>query len=238
MAADSKKFSENKKEEILLVAADLFVTQGYEKTTLRQIAEKVGVSLGLIGYYFRSKQEIAREIVQRHFSTIRHYANIYVDAREEPMLYSSLLLNLNIKILSSPQHITFYRDMLRNDIMFEVVSTSGVETFINIRNKYCPGQTDEETYKMGWYGNHISVSLERTLILHPEDADLWREPIPAVVFDAYMKLWNFPHVAEQIQDAKIRGAELADTMIKKHPELSLLSQPCDQFDWRYGGRYR
>jgi len=46
------------RERILDVALDLFVEQGYEETSLRQIAERVGVTKAALYYHFRSKDEI------------------------------------------------------------------------------------------------------------------------------------------------------------------------------------
>jgi AcrR family transcriptional regulator len=46
------------RERILAIALDLFVEQGYEETSLRQIAERVGVTKAALYYHFRSKDEI------------------------------------------------------------------------------------------------------------------------------------------------------------------------------------
>ena len=58
---------ENKKEEILKVSRGFFIEQGYEKTSMRQIAAAADVSLGLVAYHFKTKRDIALEIVQRMY---------------------------------------------------------------------------------------------------------------------------------------------------------------------------
>ena len=40
------------------MAADLFIEQGYEKTSLREIAERVGVTKAALYYHFASKEEL------------------------------------------------------------------------------------------------------------------------------------------------------------------------------------
>jgi AcrR family transcriptional regulator len=45
-------------ERILDVALDLFIAQGYDKTTLRQIAEPLGFTQAAIYYHFAAKQDI------------------------------------------------------------------------------------------------------------------------------------------------------------------------------------
>jgi AcrR family transcriptional regulator len=46
------------RERILDVALDLFIEQGYDKTTLRQIAEPLGFTQAAIYYHFAAKQDI------------------------------------------------------------------------------------------------------------------------------------------------------------------------------------
>lgn len=46
------------KEKILTAAREIFLSQGYEETTIGQIAEKAGVGLGTAYNYFKSKEEI------------------------------------------------------------------------------------------------------------------------------------------------------------------------------------
>jgi AcrR family transcriptional regulator len=43
---------------ILAAAAELFVASGYERTTIRAIAQAAGVDAGLVMHYFGSKQEL------------------------------------------------------------------------------------------------------------------------------------------------------------------------------------
>ncbi len=46
------------RERILDIALELFTIQGYDKTSLRQIAERLGFSKAAIYYHFGSKGEI------------------------------------------------------------------------------------------------------------------------------------------------------------------------------------
>ena len=55
-AGEGKK-QENKKEEILKVSREFFIEQGYEKTSMRQIAAAADVSLGLVAYHFKTKRD-------------------------------------------------------------------------------------------------------------------------------------------------------------------------------------
>jgi AcrR family transcriptional regulator len=46
------------------VALQLFAEQGYEKTSLREIAERLGVTKAALYYYYPSKEDIVRSLVE------------------------------------------------------------------------------------------------------------------------------------------------------------------------------
>jgi AcrR family transcriptional regulator len=46
------------------VALDMFVEQGYDKTSLREIAEQLGVTKAALYYHFKTKEEIVSSIFQ------------------------------------------------------------------------------------------------------------------------------------------------------------------------------
>jgi AcrR family transcriptional regulator len=50
------------RERILDIALELFVTQGYDKTSLRDIAERLGTTKAALYYHFERKQDILLEL--------------------------------------------------------------------------------------------------------------------------------------------------------------------------------
>jgi AcrR family transcriptional regulator len=50
--------------EILEVAAELFTDRGYEATSLREIAERLGITKAALYYHFRSKDDILRALLE------------------------------------------------------------------------------------------------------------------------------------------------------------------------------
>lgn len=55
--------SRDTKTAIHRAAVDLFSSQGYDKTSLREIAEQVGITKASLYYHYSSKQELLRAIV-------------------------------------------------------------------------------------------------------------------------------------------------------------------------------
>lgn len=53
------------RERILDVAAESFLSRGYEGTSLRQLADAVGMKAGSLYYHFASKDELLTEVLRR-----------------------------------------------------------------------------------------------------------------------------------------------------------------------------
>jgi AcrR family transcriptional regulator len=63
------------------VALELFAEQGYEKTSLREIAERLGVTKAALYYHFKSKEDIVHSFTDDYFGQL----DALVDwAREQP----------------------------------------------------------------------------------------------------------------------------------------------------------
>jgi len=52
------------------VALELFAEQGYERTSLREIAERLGVTKAALYYHFKSKEDIVRSFTEDYFERI------------------------------------------------------------------------------------------------------------------------------------------------------------------------
>jgi AcrR family transcriptional regulator len=56
--------SQSTRARIQSVALELFTEQGYEKTSLREVAERLGVTKAALYYHFKSKDEIVSSLVE------------------------------------------------------------------------------------------------------------------------------------------------------------------------------
>jgi len=55
---------EKRRSEILAVALDLFIRKGYAATKISDIAQNVGMSVGLLFHYFKSKENLYEELIK------------------------------------------------------------------------------------------------------------------------------------------------------------------------------
>jgi AcrR family transcriptional regulator len=52
------------------VALELFAEQGYERTSLREVAERLGVTKAALYYHFKSKEDIVRSFTEDYFTRL------------------------------------------------------------------------------------------------------------------------------------------------------------------------
>ena len=102
MQADSKRISdgyEQKKEQIMGAASELFAHYGYAKTTLDDIANKIGIKKNSLYYYFKSKEDLFNEIVTEIYeSKVAEYNQKAAKAKN-----NLEKLHIFLKILISPK---------------------------------------------------------------------------------------------------------------------------------------
>src|SRR6516162_1420812 len=55
------------RQRIQTVALELFAEQGYDKTSLREIAERLDVTKAALYYHFKSKEDIVASLVEDYF---------------------------------------------------------------------------------------------------------------------------------------------------------------------------
>jgi AcrR family transcriptional regulator len=58
------------RQRIQAVALELFAEQGYDKTSLREIAERLDVTKAALYYHFKSKEDIVASLVEDYFGQI------------------------------------------------------------------------------------------------------------------------------------------------------------------------
>lgn len=77
----------NRKELIVKVASELFLEQGYESTSVRQIADEVGVTEAALYYHFKDgKRELLQAVVDSQMPSFKYILDQCRDAESLPDL--------------------------------------------------------------------------------------------------------------------------------------------------------
>ena len=103
-------------EHIFLTAMDLFQTQGYSKTNIRQIAEQAGVSLGLVNHYFGSKRQLGYLVLETLIRYVIRRSDVVAAEQKQDLLFydAAETRAVNLYLSRGPFRL-FYLDTLEED---------------------------------------------------------------------------------------------------------------------------
>jgi AcrR family transcriptional regulator len=100
---------------ILDAATGIFLTAGYERTTIRAVASAAGVDAGLVMHYFGSKQELFRRVIDA--APLPEFSGAPGEAAEQ------ILASLASRLATEPAaSLTILRSMLTNPEAASAVS--------------------------------------------------------------------------------------------------------------------
>jgi len=74
----------DKRECLLEAAKALIHRQGFNQTTLSDIAQESGVPLGNVYYYFKTKDEIAAAVIEQHIEHFRAMVREWEEKESDP----------------------------------------------------------------------------------------------------------------------------------------------------------
>jgi AcrR family transcriptional regulator len=97
---------ETSRETLVQAALELFARYGFEKTSVRMIAEKAGVSLGLLYNYFESKEALLVTIFERGMQDVLKSFQV-ADTGTTPEQQLERLIRSSFEILH--EHKTFWQ---------------------------------------------------------------------------------------------------------------------------------
>lgn len=91
LPGDGEQGRGDTRARIQAVAVELFSEQGYEKTSLREIAERLSVTKAALYYHFRSKEDIVRSLLDDYFDRVDGVIAWAEQHRDAPGMRDELL---------------------------------------------------------------------------------------------------------------------------------------------------
>ena len=121
-----------KRAEILSAALALFLENGYEKTSVRMISQKVGCEVGLVYYYFKTKEDVFENALSAYFTQIEEEFKTLVEKSTNSAENALSLFAEHIE-----EKAKIYRDVFPSTVHFSIrcavceKMTTLAETYLN-----------------------------------------------------------------------------------------------------------
>ena len=112
----------NTRERILDVALDLFIDKGYDKTSLREIAEKLAFSKAALYYHFASKDDILLALHYRIHDVLEETLGLLGSDEMNMDSWSKMLDRVIVQMLANRRLFVLHE---RNRAAFEQLHNQG-----------------------------------------------------------------------------------------------------------------
>jgi len=215
------KKGEQARQRILECALRLFGSQGYEQTTMREIAAAAGSSPGLTYRYFTSKEELVLALYQNQCAELDEYTH--------HMPACTLPEGFHVCVSRQLELMTPYRNALsalfgtalnsRSKIGVFSEHTAGIrrkarETYLRVivSSRHAPRESQCEDLATVLYGMHMALLL---FWLIDESKNVWRTRLFLAFLRDMLKLilpllWLPPIAQALVRLAAILGSLLGD----------------------------
>jgi AcrR family transcriptional regulator len=118
---------QDRRERILTSAAALFARKGVAATTVREIAEEVGILSGSLYHHFESKEAIVDEVVSSYLEDLRNRYKQVLAGEHDPRVRLHDMVVASLEVVESHPHAT---EIYQNDVNY----LSQFERFAYLKN--------------------------------------------------------------------------------------------------------
>ncbi|MBN1497546.1 MAG: TetR/AcrR family transcriptional regulator [Spirochaetes bacterium] len=135
------------KARVLSAATTLFMTQGYEKTTIKQIIREAQITTGSLYHFFRNKDDILLHLAMDVFSISAQTADRIRGDEDDPCLRFSLEIAAQLHFILKYEKIAWlycaaYDSSRISDLIVQMGTARNSELF----REYNPEFTDDDYY--------------------------------------------------------------------------------------------
>ncbi|GAB4333189.1 MAG: TetR/AcrR family transcriptional regulator [Bacteroidales bacterium] len=103
---------ETVRDKIVTSASEFFSRFGFHKTTMDEIARKIHKAKGVLYYYFKSKEELYREVVRKELDQIKSRLLEEINKYDDPVAAFENYIKLRFKLMNEARN---YHETLRAD---------------------------------------------------------------------------------------------------------------------------
>lgn len=125
---------EKRRNEILTAGLDLFIRKGYASTKISDIAQRVGMSAGLLFHYFESKEKLYEELVKYGISGPM---SVIAPTDKEPLVFFEDAAKMIFQIIKT-QPFTAKMFVLMSQAFYNEAAPQSVKDMLRDFDIYTP----------------------------------------------------------------------------------------------------
>lgn len=156
-----------RKKELLQIAYELFITKGYENTSVDEIITKAGIAKGTYYYHFESKEQMLESVIDMMIDRCVENAKKVIESNlnlEEKIVYTILALRVSPREQSVEDTI----NTKDNIILHKKVNDRIIEEATKIISLIVKEAKEKGIFQID---NNIEERVKMTLILSSEMFD-------------------------------------------------------------------
>jgi AcrR family transcriptional regulator len=165
------KVPEERKQELIDTAEQLFLETGYEQTTVADIVREIEVAQGTFYYYFSSKEEILEAIIEKDITVLEEDVR-QIMSREDANAAIKLnaVVNSIIGISTSRREIMDYLHEESNAVMHEKMERHTIERLVPLMTRVVAEGTHAGIFDVQYPTESVEFLLASLVYFfhHPE----------------------------------------------------------------------
>lgn len=198
--ARTPKSVEDRREQIIDAAMQIFAEKGFARATNRDIAEKAGITTGLIYYYFKSKEDLLKAALEER-SPIQVMTQISPEMLElPPEILLPLMVRRVLTIVEGEQFISIIRmvlpEMLHGSTEVAPLVLSFFQRILGFLEQYLQTQIargtlradlDPVTTAQVMVGSIVGLVLRRQVMRDPNVLRYTHEDLIQAILDTVLR---------------------------------------------------
>jgi len=145
------------KAKLIEIATEMFAQNGYENTSMREIAERAGISKPAIYYYFKSKEELFLEMLKTTFQKfVKSIDEVFTSDLSPKEKLLNLIIAMFEKTKEKPEIFRIIHSINLEDIKIDI-ALNFRERFKFIRDNL--KKIFDDGVKKGLFRNDIDMDV-------------------------------------------------------------------------------
>lgn len=192
------------KLEVIKLASEMFLTQGYTVSSTKKMAQELDISVGNLAYHFPTKEHLLAELTMRLCDYHLIVMETEIDEGRTSLLAYLMELTSMIAICKESEIARdLYASVYKHPLSLLLIRKADTEKAKTVFSEYCPDWTDDD------------FALTENIVSGIEYASLMKENAENVPLDkriaktlnVVMKAYNVPEDIRRQKIQKVLGMD-------------------------------